>query len=363
MESEFRVLHLIDSLATGGAERVAVNLANALSQKGLKVFLCTTRDEGPLTEELYREVDYLFLRKKFRFDPVAIRTLINFIQSNKIQLIHAHGSSILLAIIVKVFTKNVKVIWHDHYGAFSLKDRSSFTYQLLVSQAAGVIAVNKDLVTWAKKKLRIPHNKVWLLSNFVHIKPFHSVSYLPGQKGYRLICVANLRPQKDHINLIKAFEIVKRMEPEVHLLLVGVANDSEVKTSIYDQIERSGVEKSVTWLGSRNDVLDIMASCDIGILSSLSEGLPLVLLEYGSVGLPVVATDTGECSQLLDHGNCGIIVPPGNPTDLAEGILKYIRNPDYRAKMGMRFQTRIYNHYNQDSIINQLIRIYKKILG
>ena len=88
-----RVLQLIDSLEVGGAERVAVNIANALSTQIDQSFLCATRKEGLLKEKALPSVNYLFLNKKRTLDYKATTTLLKYIKTNSINLIHAHTSS------------------------------------------------------------------------------------------------------------------------------------------------------------------------------------------------------------------------------------------------------------------------------
>ena len=111
-----RVIQLIDSLDAGGAERVAVNLANALSTEIDSAFLCATRKEGLLKESISSDVGYLFLNKQKAIDLRAIKSLNVFVKVNNINIIHAHSSSFFLATIVKILNRKVSIVWHDHYG-------------------------------------------------------------------------------------------------------------------------------------------------------------------------------------------------------------------------------------------------------
>jgi len=111
-----KVLQLIDTLNAGGAERVALNYANELSQHLEGSYLCATRQEGPLKNQIKPEVGYLFLQKKSALDLGAVRRLSQYVKANKINLIHAHGTSFLTAVLCKLFVRNLKIVWHDHYG-------------------------------------------------------------------------------------------------------------------------------------------------------------------------------------------------------------------------------------------------------
>src|SRR5690606_5619236 len=110
-----RVLQLIDSLRSGGAERMSVTYANALVKRIDASFLCCTRKEGLLKKQLSPEVGYLFLNKKSTLDLQAFRKLRNFVKENKIDLIQAHSSSWFLALMVKLSLPKLKLVWHDHY--------------------------------------------------------------------------------------------------------------------------------------------------------------------------------------------------------------------------------------------------------
>ena len=111
-----RIVQLIDSLEPGGAERMSVNYANMLSETIAFSSLVTTRQEGPLKEELLPGVFYLFLKKKHTLDFRAVFRLRHFIKKHKIALIHAHSSSFFMAVMTKLIYPQVKIIWHDHYG-------------------------------------------------------------------------------------------------------------------------------------------------------------------------------------------------------------------------------------------------------
>ena len=109
-------------------------------------------------------------------------------------------------------------------------------------------------------------------------------------------------------------------------------------------IERRGLGQHVSVLGVRNDVHDILRGCDIGILSSTSEGLPVALIEYGMVGLAAVATDVGQCAEVLDGGAAGVIVPPKDAGALARAVISLLANPAEARRLGERLRSRVARH-------------------
>ena len=195
-----------------------------------------------------------------------------------------------------------RLVWHDHFGR-DLAGRRAWQYRPIVKRVKAIVAVSRPLAQWSKERLRIPPERVSYIPNFVTVATADGpVPTLPGMPGARLVCVANWREQKDHLTLLHAFEFVLQRMPTAHLLLVGAENDGPYGDQIRREIARQALNGSVSVLGSRRDVPAILAECDVGVLSSVSEGLPLALLEYGLAGLPGVATAVGQCPEVLDYG-------------------------------------------------------------
>jgi len=112
-----RVLQIIDSLEAGGAERMAVNYANALAYELDFSGLIATRKEGPLVSQIKSNVEYLFLDRKSTVDLKLIFRLRSFIYKHKINIVHAHGTSFFIAVLLKLIYPRIKIIWHEHYGS------------------------------------------------------------------------------------------------------------------------------------------------------------------------------------------------------------------------------------------------------
>lgn len=363
MMPQIPVMQLIDSLAIGGAERMAVNIANHLPQATFTSYLCVTRQGGPLKAELAPHVQYLEFGRKARWDLAALQKLRAFINEQQIQIIHAHSSSLFIARLASLNT-GARVLWHDHYGRQLEAERPVGLYRLATHQVAGAIVVSQTLRAWALNKLQLPDAKVFYIPNFVVANsdqaPAGELDY-PGTRLNRLVCVANLRPQKDHLNLIRAVALVHKAVP-IHLLLVGSYKDAEYYASIQAEIAYHKLQDIVHILGERNDVYQILQASTIGVLSSKSEGLPLALLEYGISGLPSIATAVGECPQVLLDGKVGILVEPQNPEQLAEALLQLLQDPAYRSELATKFQAHVMETYSNTAIIDKICAIYNFLL-
>tara|TARA_R110002050_G_scaffold74772_4_gene160168 strand:+ start:73283 stop:74359 length:1077 start_codon:yes stop_codon:yes gene_type:complete len=354
-----RVLQLIDSLKAGGAERVAVNLANGLSAKIDKSFLCATRQEGLLKESLLDPVGYLFLNKTKIIDFRAIKRLKAFVKKERIEIVHTHSTSFFLATIIKVLNPKLILIWHDHYGKSEfLNKRPKFVLKWCSRLFKHVFVVNNKLEIWCKEVL---HSKsVSYLPNFAVTSNTEPITTLKGLEGKRIICLANLRAQKDHINLLKAFKFILKTNKSWTLHLVGHDFKDNYSLSVKKFINEKALEEHIFVYGSCMDVSHILNQSDIGVLSSKSEGLPLSLLEYGLAGLPTIATNVGDCHKVISNNIEGILIPSNDVDALANALIKYINNIDLRLESGRCLQLKVKKIFSEISIINSIIDVYKK---
>ena len=359
------VLQLVDSLNAAGKERVAVNLANLTQGWGFRSFLGTTRMDGALEPQIHEKVGRLRLARKRRYEIGALRKLIDFIQAHRIQILHAHDTSLFIASLASLFPPYPAVVWHDHDGLFGLEERPVWLYRMGARRVRGVIAVSKPLAEWSRIQLRVPSEQVWYLPNFVCAPGSNlELSNLPGIKSTRIVCVAALRPQKDHVNLLRAMTLVIKKIPSAHLLIVGQSRgDTDYVARIHQTLVREKLDKHVSFLGERQDVAGILRSCSVGVLSSAGEAFPLTLLEYGMAGLPAVATNVGQCAEILDEGRAGVLVPPGDPGQLAEALVGLLHSSGKRSILGQELQCRVERLYGPKRVVEELGRIYDKVLG
>jgi len=355
-----RVLQLIDSLRPGGAEKMAVTYANALVGQVEGSYLCCTRMEGMLKESLLPEVEYLFLNKKSSLDLKAILKLRSFIKSRQITIVHAHSTSYFLAGCLKFTGLKFKLVWHIHNGASEyLRYREYKILSFFSRYFEGVISVNTSLKKWAISQLNC--------NNVVEIKNFIPEDFFSKKSGFKLkgntedfiiICLANLRPEKDHFNLIKAFESLDHQFP-LSLHLIGANFEDQYSGSVLNAVKNSPVSNHIFYYGAQAEISGLLGQANLGILSSRSEGLPVALLEYGMAGLPVIVTEVGQCREVV--GDFGFLVPPNDPEALAEAITSYFKNPEKRKKDAFEFQQNILKNYSEKSVLSSLIEFYKKL--
>ncbi|MFC0605112.1 glycosyltransferase [Winogradskyella pulchriflava] len=357
-----RIIQIIDSLEAGGAERVAVNYANGLSSLRIQSYICVTRKEGLLKQNLSSNVGYIFLNKKSTLDLNAFLKLKKYITKNKIDILHAHSTSYFIAVVMKFFNPKLKIVWHDHYGnseflsvrPYKLLKLSSFFFNYILS-------VNPKLADWARLKLSC--------KNIEYVKNYPILSSsatdntkLKGKDGKRVVCLANLREQKNHLMLLEAFKTVTQDHPDWSLHCIGKNFEDDYANSVFNKVRDLNLDSNVYFYNSKSDILNILQQCQVGVLVSKSEGLPLSLLEYGLAKLPVIATDVGDCRSLINDSNLGILIEDINKQTISEAITKFITNEDSAQLCANNYMIKINKEYSENAVLDKLKKIYKTII-
>ena len=350
-----RIIQIIDSLEAGGAERIAVSYANALAKKIEFSGLVATRKEGPLLNQMEQNVSYLFLNKKGTIDLRAIFRLRRYVTENKVTIIHAHSTSYFLAFLLKLTHPSIQLIWHDHYGNSEfLSKRPSTALRISVPFFNGVIAVNQNLKKWSEKILKCKN--VLFLPNFASSeKTVAQNTTLNGTTDKRILLLANLRIQKNHFLLLDVAKMLKVSHPEWSFHLVGKDFEDEYSKKIKDLIIASDLEKNVFFYGAKEDIGTIIQQSTIGILTSVSEGLPVSLLEYSLYKKPVVVTNVGEISSLVKNGKTGFIVEAKQTELFYDSLVKLILNENLRNDFGLALHDKVAVNNSKEAVIKQYL--------
>nr|WP_315230785.1 glycosyltransferase [uncultured Flavobacterium sp.] len=352
-----RIVQLIDSLEAGGAERMAVNYANALVDTFGFSALVATRKEGPLLGQMDSKVTYLFLNKKSKLDVRALWRLRSFVLRHAITHVHAHSTSFFMGFLLKLTLPSLKIIRHDHYGNASFLDqRPCKALQFTSFGFSGVIAVNQQLKDWSEKKIN--SKNVIYLSNFIPSKQEKYVrkTYLFGSEGKRILLLANLRPQKDHFLLLEVAHMLKVAHPDWTFHLVGKDFDDAYSLAIKNKIRAFQLENQVFLYGTREDINCILDQSDIGILTSASEGLPVALLEYGTQPLAVVVTAVGELPNIINNGLNGWLVPPNDAVSFSKALISLISNTSIRKSMALALQQTVSEGYSSKGVLQKYLQ-------
>ncbi|HEY1271824.1 MAG TPA: glycosyltransferase, partial [Terriglobales bacterium] len=140
------------------------------------------------------------------------------------------------------------------------------------------------------------------------------------------------------------------------------AGDGACRKDYETQVANLGLERNVLFLGRRTDVPDILTSSDIAVLPSQAEGLPNAVLEYLAAGLPTIASNVGGNAEIIRDGETGLLVPPDNPTVLAQSLLKLLRGPELASRIGAAGQQRVRNDFSFERMIEEVDKLYNALL-
>ena len=340
---------------------MSVSYANALAKRIEGSFLCCTRQEGLLKKQISPEVGYLFLNKKNSLDLQAFRKLRRFVKKNNIGVLQAHSSSWFLALLVKLSLPGLKLVWHDHFGR-DLQERKPGLLKTASCFFDGIIAVNRNLKEWSKENLKSKNVKY--IPNFFfsdkEIQLDANASPLLGHPDdFKVICLANLRPQKDHLTLLKAFKLLLQQKRPISLHLVGKDLEDDYSEGIKRFISQQELKEKVFMYGEQENIITFLQHSDLGILSSISEGLPVALLEYGRAGLPVVCTKVGECPAVI--GKNGKLVPRREPQALADAVNDYLENKELVRKHSKDFKDAVQAHFSEEIVLSRVLQFFEEI--
>lgn len=232
----------------------------------------------------------------------------------------------------------------------------------------GLIVMNKEDFEQAKwMKFREGENLFYVHGVGVDLKRFApentDENRVRRELGIRPIdtvitYVAEFNSTKNHLWLLKVWSHLAAEENNVHLLLVG---EGKCKAKLEKSVARESIAR-VKFLGFRKDVPDILAATDIVVNASRREGLPRGVMEAMAAGKPVVATDVRGNRDLVEHNVTGFLVKLGDTRGLADALLRLIRDPDLRTRMGQAGQEKI-QAYSLDRVLEEMSAIYARYLN
>lgn len=177
-----------------------------------------------------------------------------------------------------------------------------------------------------------------------------------------IMTVARLTPQKGLTDLVDAAAIVVREHPEARIIIVG---DGELRASIEDRIARAGLDRQVRLAGSRplDEVASWLSGCDLFVLSSRQEGLPLALMEAMAAGCAVVATSVGGVAEVVSDASVGVVVPPAEPVRLAQAIGELVGDSQRRKTMAAAARERVVTSFSAQACYEKTVAVYRAVRG
>lgn len=371
-----RVVTLVDSLAlSGGGEKLAREIATRLDPNRFERTLCVSRwseerRSDPAVSRLLADLDeagvsFLGLRRRGPLNLAAWRPLIALLRRERVDVLHAHkfGSNVWAAVIAPLAGVPVLVV-HEHTWSFEGQPVRKFLDRNLIARKADAfIAVSREDLRRMIEVERIDPAKLIFVPNGIPTPPPPSGNDVRAELGIEpgvpvIGTVCALRAQKALDVLVDAAAMVIRDLPELRVLIAGRGPE---RAAVQGRIERLGLAHHVLMLGHRSDVPDVLAALDVAVSSSAFEGTPLAILEYMDAGLPVVATRVGGIPDLIEPGENGLLVDPGDPAGLAAAIRELLADPSRAAEMGRRGRERRRREFEISVTVKHVEQLYVRL--
>jgi len=183
--------------------------------------------------------------------------------------------------------------------------------------------------------------------------------------AYLVVTVGNVSPVKGLLYGIRAIEILARAHPQIHYLIVGQL--LETQQEHFEMLEREiagrNLQGRVTFAGKRTDVSNILSVADAFLLSSVSEGTPISILEAMSVNLPVVASAVGGIPEQIEHEVSGLLVEPRNPNAIAEAVSRYVEEPVFAGACAERARETVLTQFSLSGFLDQFDGLLAEFVG
>jgi len=362
-----RVLQLLQGLAIGGIERMVLDLVFALPPDEFTTQFCTFDREGKLAAEVHeRGLALHFRKRRGAADAGFVWWLAPLLRRERIDIVHAHNATAFFyGAAACMLAPRTRFLYTEHDRAFPTPLRERGLHAVLARRTDAVVTVSDMLRKNLVRYESFPEDRIRVVKNGVESKtPARSRAEMRhdlalGDRPTAGI-VARLAPVKNHALLLDAWAQVVERVPAAVLLVAG---NGSCEGALRARCTELGLDDSVRFLGFRLDVAELLQAMDVFVLSSLSEGLSLTLLEAGAARLPVVATRVGGNPEVIADGENGLLVPSGDAAELAGALVQLLRDPVLRRRMGAEARTRYETQFTLAAMTRGYMDVYRDLCG
>lgn len=358
------VLHLCESSDTGGAESVLVNIAENLDKDRFTSIVCLLSD-GWLKSQLdVRHIETVVIPQPHSLDLLWLFRFYRLLKEREINVIHSHefATNVYASFLSKLVGISVIATAHGK-NYYTDKWRRRMAYRFVARQSV-MVAVSADLKQFLSERVGIPPGNIRVIHNGIDLRRYEAKGVsrqvrkeLGIKEGQPVIgTVGNLFAVKGQSYLLRACRIVASAFPNFVLLVAG---EGEQLSFLEKEATSLGIASNVKFLGFRSDIPSILEAMDVFILPSLSEGLPLSVLEALALQIPVVATNVGGIPEVIEEGVTGYLVPPRNPEALADNILSLLRHPEVAINIGRAGRRKMEKSFRLEKMIKDYQSLYE----
>ncbi len=370
------IAHVLYRFDTGGMERIALSVINRTRDRYRHAVICLA-GYGALRDEIAdASVPCLSLDKRPGKDPGCYFRLWRALRLLKPDLVQTYNIGALDA-APTIRLAGVRRIVHAEHGRDVTDPRGDNAKYLRLRRwmaplIARFVAVSRDLQLWLIDRAGIRADKVICIANGIDAAAFATprtaLRRRPLLGGFAppdtllIGNVARLDKVKDQAGLLAAFKLLCEQagqETACRLIIVG---EGPEHAELQRRIEQLGLTQRVRLLGNRSDVAELLVECDVFVLSSIAEGMPVTLMEAMASGLPVVATEVGGVASVVEHGVTGTLVPAGDPRALAEALGGYMADEALRLRHGEAGRARVTADFSLSAMLSAYTALYDSLL-
>lgn len=364
------VLFVIDQFAKtlGGGERAALQLASLLSERGFQMSILTflVHPESSVLHMTTAPIYVLPVQRTFALEGFqAALELRRFLKRKKIQIVQTFfESSDLWAGLVSKATSNAKLVWSRRDMGILRTRKHRIAYRLMAGVPDAVFAVSNRVREHCVQADRISPSRVHTIYNSLNLARFESAIRRVSPPGEGLVTsVGNIRRVKGHDIFIRAAAIIAQQFPKVRFSIAGEILDQDYFQELRVLVEALNLTNQFCFDGGVTDLPEYLARADIFVLPSRSEGFSNAIIEAMAAALPVVATNVGGNPEAVEDGVTGFVVAPEDPAALAEAVLRLLCDPKRSKAMGEAGRRTAMCKYSADTVLNQIIEVYRNLLS
>ena len=364
-----RIFQVIDTLTTGGAQALLLTFAKEMQARGqaLTVICLDGARSSPVEEQLQELGAHLVYVPGSRlFDLPRLLRLYRVLRSERADGVHTHLTYANILGSLAGWLAGLPVVATIHSEApdpgWDNQARHLVETWALRRFARRVIAVGPRVE--AGQRRRMGAGKVVAVPNAVTIPPVLSAAKRAAMRrelqgdgtGPVLIAVGRLSPEKGYLDLLEAFASLLPRLPAARLLIAG---DGALRETLQAKIQSLGLAGRVSLLGWRSDVPRLLSACDLFVSASHWEGLPIAVLEAMACALPVVAPAVGDLLEVISP-ETGVLVPPGQPQELARALETVLVDPERLTRMGQAAREQVQCNYHSRVWADRLLEVYRQ---
>jgi glycosyltransferase involved in cell wall biosynthesis len=362
-----KVLHVINNLGTGGAEKLLFDTIPLFNQKGCEVdLLLLDGRDYPYLNKLREISDCMIysLNTKNIYNPLNIFKIIPYLENYDLLHVHLFPAQYWV-VFAKLFSfSKIKLVFTEHSTANRRMKNILFRFidKLIYKFYDKVICISVEIKNIVKSHASLNENKLRIVENGINIDLYDKSTSLQrntihkdlSESDFLLIQVAGFRYQKDQPTTIKS---LLYLPSNFKLLLVG---DGEFRIVLEKLVKDLNLERRVFFLGIRLDVPELMKSSDVVVISSHWEGMPLSVIEGMAVSKPIVASNVAGVYELVNE--VGVLFEKGNEKELAKEIIKLFKNANYCKKI-VEAGFEKAKLYDINTMVEKQIKLYNELLN